>query len=117
MASEAKDMAGLEGLVESLGNISKACERMGVSRSYYYKWRSRQAIAPANGPRGKRAHPQSVPAVLKAIVLELAKDFPEWGSNRISLYLELEKDYVSPTTVRKILNRNGLGSRRQREQG
>ena len=110
----AEKMHELRALVDSIGNVSKACGQMGISRSYYYKWmrvhgnRAKEGAAP-------RSHPQAVAAPIRKRIFDLALEFPEWGSDRISYYLKLNNQYVSPTTVQKILNRNGLGRKRQRE--
>jgi transposase len=112
-----KKMFELRTLVDATGNVSKACEEMGISRSYYYKWTRLHGKPGKEGPVALRLHPQTVAAPIRKWILDLALEFPDWGSDRISYYLKLKKHSVSSTTVQKILNRNGLGRKRQRESG
>jgi transposase len=112
-------MAEVEALAESLGNVLEACRRLGVSRSLFYKWlRRKQGGQPPGGGTGeggkRRRHPQATPEPLLKRVLELAAGNPEWGCDRISHYLSLHKARLSPTTVQKILTRNGLRTREER---
>jgi hypothetical protein len=104
---DAELMAELEKRIEKLGNVGQACREMGVSRSAYYKWKG-SAKAP-------RRHPQAISASVRDQILKMAKDYPEWGCDRISYFLELRKEWVSATTVQKILKRNGLGKKSLRK--
>lgn len=121
-------MAEVETLAGALGNVLEACRRCGVSRSLFYKWlRVRQDGAAGGGrsagsadarpaPRGmRRRHPHALPEGLLPRVLALAREFPEWGCDRISHYLKLQGSKISPTTIQKILTRNGLRTRQERE--
>jgi hypothetical protein len=112
-----KNMFDLRTLADAIGNVSKACEQMKISRSYYYKWTRLHGNRGDGNPMAHRPHPQTVAASIRKWILDLALEFPEWGSDRISYYLKLKNHYVSPTTVQKILNKNGLGRKRQRESG
>ncbi|HKP96858.1 MAG TPA: hypothetical protein VJ385_13960 [Fibrobacteria bacterium] len=111
-------MAELEALAGSLGNVLEACRRMGVSRSLFYKWLKSKAAGggvpeaepaePETGKGKRRRHPHAVSEPLRKRALALAVENPEWGCDRISRYLSLHKQRISPTTVQKILIRNGL---------
>jgi transposase len=107
-------MSALEKLVESLGNVSSACARLGVSRSLYYKWKARRS-AEAGVKARKRRHPQATQDAVRARILEIAIQNPEWGCDRISYFLELKKLFVSGTTVQKILRANAIGSISERQ--
>jgi|GEM_PF-4098918 len=107
-------MPDLEMLAKTLGNVSVACQKLRISRSYYYKWIRHKRHDGEDDPDETRAHPQAVAVSTKDLIIHLAAEFPEWGSNRISFYLQLKKLYVSPTTVQKLLVRNGLGRREDR---
>ncbi|MEO7423871.1 MAG: helix-turn-helix domain-containing protein [Fibrobacteria bacterium] len=114
---DAEKMSELEALAQSLGNVHAACRSMGVSRSLFYKWMKTKAgldgfVAAGGGKRRRHPH-ASDESVLKR-VLELAREFPEWGCDRISLYLGLHGESISGTTVQKILMRNGVGRKAQR---
>jgi transposase-like protein len=112
-------MEELDALVESLGNVSLACKRMGVSRSLYYQWKSDQRQKGlkgigSDGVADMRRHPQATSDGVRKLILELAMQFPEWGCDRIALYMALRKMPVSPTTVQKLLKKNGLGGKAER---
>jgi hypothetical protein len=116
MEMDAKKMAELEDLAQSLGNVHAACRSMGVSRSLFYKWMKAKA-GPETGEGGKRRrHPQATHERVRKRVLDLAREFPEWGCDRISLYLGLHGEIISGTTVQKILMRNGVGTKALRQQ-
>jgi hypothetical protein len=124
MAMDQAKMAEVEMLADSLGNVQAACRRLGVNRSLFYKWLKRKAAAAAGSestaeagvPAPKRRrHPQSIPDALTEKVLGLAMEYPEWGCDRISHYLSLHGEKISPTTTQKILTRSGLRTAGERE--
>lgn len=98
-------------LAESLGNVSEACRRLGVSRHFYYAGFRKRSDAPH---RARKRHPHAVAPALQEEILSLARESPEWGCDRIAYYLKLKGKPVSSPTVQKILVRNGLGTRAQR---
>ena len=59
-------------------------------------------------PPGQRGRPP-VPAEVRAVVLRLARENPRWGHRRISGELGRLGLRVSPSTVRRLLARAGLG--------
>jgi len=59
-------------------------------------------------PPGRRGRPP-VPAEVRALVVRLARENPRWGHRRISGELTRLGLRVSPTTVRRLLVRPGLG--------
>jgi putative transposase len=59
-------------------------------------------------PPGKRGRPP-VRAEVRAVALRLARENPRWGHRRISGELAKLGLRVSPTTVRRLLARSGLG--------
>ena len=117
-------MAEVEALAVSLGNVLEACRRHGVSRSLFYKWLGSRRDGWKAGGGGsltspgnaRRRHPHALPEELPLRVLALAREYPEWGCDRISHYLKLKGAKISPTTIQKILTRNGLRTRDEREQ-
>jgi putative transposase len=59
-------------------------------------------------PPGQRGRPP-VPAEVRALVLRLARENPRWGHRRITGELAKLGFKVSPSTVRRLLARAGLG--------
>jgi putative transposase len=59
-------------------------------------------------PPGTRGRPP-LPAELRALVLRLARENPRWGHRRITGELAKLGLRVSPTTIRRLLARGGLG--------
>jgi hypothetical protein len=59
-------------------------------------------------PPGRRGRPP-VPAEVQALVVRLARENPRWGHRRISGELTKLGSRVSPTAVRRLLVRAGLG--------
>jgi putative transposase len=85
-------------------------------------WRGARVVTPRTLLRWHRAlvrrkwrHPPSrrgrppVPTEVRAVVLSLARENPRWGHRRISGELAKLGLRVSPTTVRRLLARAGLG--------
>lgn len=95
----------LAALADRLANISMACERMGISRSLYYKLIKASQAGLENGSTAstRRRHPHSIPKEVKDQIEVIARSHPEWGCQRISYFLELGGKKVSSTTVHKVL--------------
>lgn len=98
-------------LTDRLANISKACERMGVSRSLYYKWikTTQASLENESTPAStRRRHPHSILKEVKDKIEVIARSHPEWGCQRISYFLELGGEKVSTTTVHKVLKESQI---------
>lgn len=107
---EARDRRLLD-LVAELGNVTEACRRLGVDRSAYYRLRAASGGNPDGTPAPRR---NAIAPGLAQAVLDLCLAFPEWGCDRLALYLTLKGRPLSSPTVQKILIRNGLGRSTQR---
>lgn len=103
---------------ETLGNISEACRKMGISRSQFYEYKKRYQEQGIEGlkdlPPIHKTHPQTTsPEVVKQVI-EWAYKAPTWGCEKISIKLKQAGVRLSAVTVQDILNKHDLGNRRQR---
>ena len=109
---------GLLNLAAELGNISKACRVMGVSRDTFYRY---QAAREAGGiealfdvNRRKPNLKNRVDEVTEEAVVRFATDYPAYGQTRASNELRKGGIFVSPSGVRSIWLRHGLETFKQR---
>lgn len=94
-------------LAARLGSISEACRRQGVDRSAYY--RALRSVRQSGESQSPPRSPLAVSAETEARLLRQCMEYPEWGCDRLALYLTLTGFPLSSPTVQKILVRNGLG--------
>lgn len=113
-----KHKVGLLNLAEELGNVSKACQVMGLSRDTFYRYK--QAVdeggvdALFNKSRRKANPKNRVDEKTERAVTSHALDYPAHGQVRASNELRKQGVFVSPTGVRGIWLRNNLGSFKDR---
>lgn len=113
-----KHKAGLLNLAEELGNVSKACKVMGVSRDTFYRY---QELVSEGGvdaliKRSRRAPnvKNRVDEETEAAVIKHATDFPAHGQARTSNELRKVGVFVSSSGVRSIWLRNNLENFKKR---
>ncbi len=104
---------------EELGNVTRACEEAGVSRSLYYQLRLRFLRYGADGLHPKRTarkpgRPPELDAQVERRILAEALAQPAWGPQRISDQLGMRGIRVASSTVYRALRRHDLGTRQQR---
>ncbi len=113
-----KHKVGLLNLAEELGNVSKACQVMGLSRDTFYRYKAAveeggvDALFEAN--RRKPNHKNRVEPEIEQAVKEYALDFPAHGQVRASNELRKSGIFVSPTGVRGIWLRHELANFKDR---
>jgi len=113
-----KHKLGLLNLAEELGNVSKACKIMGVSRDTFYRYQN----APENGGVEALLHKdRRVPNTKNRVELEIEKavteyaiEYPAHGQVRVSNELRKKGKFVSPSGVRCIWLRHDLANFKQR---
>jgi transposase InsO family protein len=113
-----KNKVGLLNLAEELGNVSKACKVMGLSRDTFYRYKSAvdeggvSALIDKNRrqPNLKNRVDEATEQAVSAFAIE----FPAYGQLRASNELRKQGIFVSPSGVRCVWLRNNLGSMRQR---
>ena len=113
-----KHKVGLLNLAEELGNVSKACQVMGLSRDTFYRYKSAveqggiEALLEAN--RRKPNPKNRVEPVVEQAVVEYAIEFPAHGQARASNELRKQGIFVSASGVRGIWLRHHLANFKSR---
>lgn len=103
---------GLLNLAEELGNVSKACRIMGVSRDTFYRYKE----ATENGgfealidrDRKKPNLKNRVDEKTEQAVIDHAIEYPAHGQERASNELRKKGVFISGSGVRSVWLRNGL---------
>lgn len=113
-----RNKIGLLNLAEELGNVSKACQMMGVSRDTFYRYRSAKAEGGVEALLEKtkrQPNPKNrVEPQIEQAVLDFALEYPAHGQVRVSNELRKAGIFVSPSGVRSIWLRHTLQSRKLR---
>lgn len=113
-----RNKLGLLNLAEELGNVSKACKMMGVSRDTFYRYQTArdeggvEALLEKSKRQPNRKN--RVESHIEDAVLEFAFDYPAHGQVRVSNELRKKGVFVSPSGVRSIWLRHTLQSRKLR---
>jgi len=108
------DKAAIIARVETFaGRKRQALSELGIARSTYYRWRQWQRgdrLEPHSGGMGRpwnRITPEE-----GGKVLAIARDFSELSSRQLAVWITDHGDFaVSPSTVYRILRREGLVKR------
>ncbi len=113
-----KHKVGLLNLAAELGNISKACKMMGVSRDTFYRYKEAvsdggiESLLDQN--RRVPNHKNRVDPMIESAVVAYAIEQPAHGQVRVSNELRKTGVFVSPSGVRSIWLRHDLASFKQR---
>jgi transposase InsO family protein len=107
-----KHKTGLLNLAQELGNVSKACQIMGMSRDTFYRYRAAVeeggVEALIDKDRRKPNVKNRVDEATEQKVLQYALDCPAHGQLRTSNELRKLGVFVSPSGVRSIWLRHNL---------
>jgi transposase InsO family protein len=113
-----KHKVGLLNLAEELGNVSKACKTMGLSRDTFYRYKTAVEQGGVESLFDKsRRQPNlknRVDDLTEQSVLTHAIDYPAHGQLRVSNELRKAGVFVSPSGVRSIWLRHGLANFKDR---
>jgi transposase InsO family protein len=107
-----KHKVGLLNLAVELGNVSKACQMMGMSRDTFYRYRNArqaggvEALLDAN--RRKPILKNRVEPSIENAVVKFATDQPAMGQSRAANELRKLGIVLSAAGIRSIWLRNGL---------
>lgn len=113
-----KNKVGLLNLAEELGNISRACKVMGLSRETFYRYQNAVneggVEALMEKTRRKPNLKNRVDEAIEIAVQELAIEYPAYGQVRASNELRKRGIFISPSGVRSIWLRYALASMKER---
>lgn len=113
-----RNKIGLLNLAQELGNVSKACQMMGVSRDTFYRYQTARedggVEALLEKSRRKPNPKNRVEPQIEQAVLDFALEYPAHGQVRVSNELRKKGVFVSPSGVRSIWLRSKLQSRKLR---
>lgn len=98
---------------ESGFKITKALERLDISRSTYYRWRSKYRRYGTTGLKDKRSAPatqwNAITLEEENTILKLSTLHPELSSRELSyLITDKEEFTISESTVYRVLKKKGL---------
>ena len=113
-----KHKIGLLNLAEELGNVSKACQVMGMSRDTFYRYKSAVeeggVEALLEKDRKKPNLKNRTEPATEAAVLEYAVKEPAHGQTRTSNELRKKGVFISPSGVRSVWLRHDLENFKKR---
>lgn len=113
-----KHKVGLLNLAEELGNVSKACKVMGLSRDTFYRYKSAVEEGGVDAlfdqSRRKPNLKNRVDETTEIAVVEYAIEFPAHGQHRTSNELRKKGIFVSGSGVRSIWLRYELANFKDR---
>lgn len=113
-----QNKVGLLNLAEALGNVSKACKIMGLSRDTFYRYQTAvenggvEALFDKN--RRQPNVKNRVDELTEEATIKIAFDFPAFGQLRASNELRKNGVFISPSGVRCVWLRNNLESFKKR---
>lgn len=113
-----KHKVGLLNLAEELGNVSKACKVMGLSRDTFYRYKSAVESGGVEAlfdqSRRKPNHKNRVEESIELAVKEYAIEYPAHGQQRTSNELRKKGVFVSSSGVRSVWLRHDLANFKDR---
>jgi transposase InsO family protein len=113
-----KHKVGLLNLAEELGNVSKSCQIMGLSRDTFYRYKDAVedggVEALLDTDRRKPNPKNRVEPAVEVAVTRYAIDYPAHGQVRVSNELRKQGVFVSPSGVRSIWLRHDLANFKSR---
>lgn len=88
------------------------CQEFEISRPTGYLWLKRYEESGVAGiaELSRRPHhsPERTPAELEERVVQVRKQYPDWGARKLKVVLEREKVQVTHSTIQRILARHDL---------
>lgn len=93
-------------------NVSRLCERFGVSAKTAYKWKHRYEAGGVDGlvdrSRAPRSSPNKTDPGIEGLVCDVRDEFPVWGARKLKRVLARRgvRDLPAVSTITEILRRN-----------
>ena len=113
-----KHKLGLLNLAEELGNVSRACKVMGLSRDTFYRYKAAAEESGVEALFDQSRHKPNLKnrtdQATEAAVIQYAVDEPAHGQTRSSNELRKKGVFISPSGVRCVWLRHGLACFRDR---
>lgn len=92
--------------------LATVCREFEISRPTGYLWLKRYEASGiagiAEGSRRPHCSPERTAAELEARVVELRKQYPDWGARKLQVRLAAEDVKLPPSTIQRILVRHDL---------
>src|SRR3954463_192251 len=113
-----RNKLGLLNLAQELGNVSRACKIMGLSRDTFYRYQSAvesggvEALVEKSRRKPNPKNRTDEPT--EAAVVAFAVDYPAYGQVRTSNELRKQGVFISPSGVRCVWMRHNLTCFKQR---
>lgn len=108
-----KHKVGLLNLAQELGNVSKTCQVMGLSRDTCYRYKAAVEALLDKDRRAPNLKSRTDEQTEKAVV-DYAFEQPAHGQLRVSNELRKRGMFISPSGVRGVWLRHGLSTFRDR---
>ena len=109
-----RNKLGLLNLAQELGNVSKACKIMGLSRDTFYRYQNAVEEggleALVDKSRRKPNQKNRIDEVTEAAVVAFALENPAYGPERASNELRKRAVFISPSGVRCVWLRHELST-------
>jgi transposase len=98
------------------GNIAETCREYGLSRKSFYKWKKRYIENGLDGLVSKDALKERKSTFSKEekTVVNISLESPSYGPSKIASTCLDHNIKISPSSVQKILNKNEIGTIRDR---
>ncbi len=113
-----RNKLGLLNLAQELGNVSRACKVMGLSRDTFYRYKNAVEAGGVDAlveqTRRKPNPKNRTDEATEAAVVAFAVEFPAHGQVRASNELRKSGVFISPAGVRCVWVRHGLETMKQR---
>ena len=113
-----KAKLGILALVAELGEVTRACKLLGISRSQFYAMKrayetlGKGGLAPKS--RRKPEMPNRTPAPLENQILLKTLEYQAISYSSLAVKMKSEGISVTPSTIRYVWRRHGLSTRRAR---